>query len=143
MKEIEELKLCGQKEGKLDLTEDDGLEYLVKLADELWPIFSDDEYEDALLDAQYNNEQKGVYEKIDRSKFYSDFSIVPSIFQIVYFQNKIDKSNLEKYQKGLLLNALDQWGIDARKFWYLCLGVKWLTEAYKKQGRNYETIERN
>ena len=37
MKEIEELKWCEPKEGKLDLTEDDGLEYLVKLADELWP----------------------------------------------------------------------------------------------------------
>ena len=141
MKEIEELKWCDiSEDGKLDLTEDDGLEYLVKLSEELWPYFDDAEYIHALDVACWNHKEKGFYEEVDKSKFCKEYSLVPYNFYLAYFCNLVDKSYLEKYQKGLLLDALDQWGIDARKFWYLCLGVKWKTEAYQKKGREFETI---
>lgn len=160
MKEIEELKWCEPKEGKLDLTEDDGLEYLVKLADELWPYFEDDLYYDAVWNVTYEDDDEDHMNpimssvpnwNIDKNDFYRN-SEVPSQFQWEYRQKIKDDPELKEQLNIYLANdfedfdlhaALDAFGLDYRKFWYLCVAVKWLTQNYQKRGSRQLTYVEN
>lgn len=160
MKEIEELKWCEPKEGKLDLTQDDGLEYLVKLADELWPYFEDDLYYDAVWNVRYEDDDEDHMNpimssvpngNIDKKDFYRN-SEVPSQFQWEYRHKIKDDPELKEQLNIYLANdfedfdlhaALDAFGLDYRKFWYLCVAVKWLTQNYQKRGPRQLTYVEN
>ncbi|MBQ5912213.1 MAG: hypothetical protein IIW93_03840 [Bacteroidaceae bacterium] len=171
MKEIEELKLCEQKDGKLDLTQDDGLEYLVKLADELWPFVNPyfkakydtylrmkrdwDKYKGGPLEETmfllYDTTNEDLREKLkkdpeemllDRDRIYKPSS-VPFYFQKYYFDNQIDNTGSSIYSENMFIQGfLKELGLDPRKFWYLCLAVKWQAYLYRKNGILQTTVEK-
>lgn len=100
----------------LDLNKDDGLEYLEKVANQFWPFIDFDE----------------------DGRQYTDLSYVPRDFYNELKKGNIDTSRETLYTEDKnLLSTLDAFKLDYRKFWYLCLAVKWQSVnhyAFNKDG---------
>lgn len=109
-REIKPLAFCFNGDGqcsypKVDLQKDDGLEYLVKME----PLFG----------------------RVDHDGSWCDSHVAWHFYHALNNDEIFRKKSPELAQKFIeddaLLATLDAFGLDYRKFWYLCLALKWRT----------------
>ena len=101
--------------------EDPLLDYLVDVANHFW----------------LNYEPDGYTVDKDGNKKWGCFcpSLVPEQFAERFFAGYINTDREQKYLDSTeVLDTLKAFGLDADKFWYLCLGIKDVVEGYTDSG---------